>query len=142
MSQGDATVTFSGYTADVPELRYLPNGTAICKLRVIVTGRKRNPDTGKYEDDKTKTWFVTTFKDTAEHVAESCPKGVRVMVTGTVSDRAWDDEDKKRHYFTEVVAEDIGVSMKWASVKVVKTERGSTGEVAKADGDDPWATAK
>lgn len=145
MSQGDATITFSGNTADVPELRYLPNGTPICKVKVIVTGRKRNAQTGKWDDDKSKTWFVTAFNSLAEHVAESCPKGARVMVTGTVSDRTWEDDASEKHYFTEVVAEDIGASMKWATVKVVKTERKSeqsTEQATTAKEDDPWATAR
>ena len=139
MSQGDATISFTGNLADHPELAYTGNGTPYVRLRVLVTGRKFDRESGQWKDDRTTGWRVVAFNGLAELVAESCPKGARVMVTGMVSESSYEDAEGAKRWSTEVIAEEVGLSLKWKGAKVEKTERRSE-QAPSAKEDDPWLT--
>ncbi len=138
--QGQASISFSGRLADHPELRHAPSGVPVCTIVVMDEPRQYNRNTGKWEDGESTPWRVTCFNALAEHVAASCPKGARVMVTGTVHRESYEKDGEKR-FAWKVIAEDIGVSLRWTDAKVVKFERRSDREIqAGAPQPDPWAT--
>jgi single-strand DNA-binding protein len=58
---------------------------------------------------------VIVWRDQAEHVAQSLSKGSRVVVVGRLQQRAWTAEDGSARQVVEVVAEELGPSLRWAT---------------------------
>jgi len=107
------TTTVVGNTTRDPELRFTKNGLAMLTVGVAVN-RKRG-------DEETTSFFdVVAFGSLAENVAESCPKGCRVVVTGRLEQRSWDTDNGERRSKVEIVADEIGPSLRWATCTVTR----------------------
>jgi single-strand DNA-binding protein len=127
-----------------PELRFTAAGMAVGKLRLVASDRKKNPDSGQWEDGKSLWIDVTMFKQLAENTVESVTKGDLVVVTGKLSTDEWTDRETgaKRSKIT-MVADTVAVSLAF------RTVRHGEGRAARAGGqpsgqsvtDDPWSSA-
>jgi single-strand DNA-binding protein len=102
----EATVSFAGNLTDQPEVRYTESGIARAIFRVAVSGRR---------DQKASFFTVIVWRDQAEHTAESLTKGSRVVVVGRLQQRSWTAEDGSARSTVEVVAEELGPSLRWAT---------------------------
>ena len=69
---------------------------------------------------------VVVWRDQAEHAAESLTKGSRVVVLGKLQQRTWTAEDGSARSTVEVVAEELGPSLRWATATTTRATR-STG---------------
>ena len=79
------------------------SGTPVCELRLACTDRRRTQD-GQWED-QTEWVTVVTFGRTAENAGKFLSKGRSVYVEGRMQTRSWDDQEGKKRYKTEVVAQ-------------------------------------
>jgi single-strand DNA-binding protein len=123
----DNSVTIIGNCTRDPELRYSNNGMQIATFGVALNQRKRN-DSGQWEDGETSYFDVTCFRELAENVAESVSKGTRVIVSGTLKQRSWETPDGDRRSKVEVIADEVGPSLRWATASVERMARsGSDG---------------
>jgi single-strand DNA-binding protein len=66
---------------------------------------------------------VIAWRDQAEHAAESLAKGNRVVVMGRLQQRSWAAEDGSAQSTIEVVAEELGPSIRWATATTTRTTR-------------------
>jgi single-strand DNA-binding protein len=66
---------------------------------------------------------VTVWRDQAEHAAQSLAKGSRVVVVGRLQQRSWTAEDGSARSVVEVVAEELGPSLRWATATTTRTTR-------------------
>jgi single-strand DNA-binding protein len=66
---------------------------------------------------------VVVWRDQAEHAAESLTKGSRVVVLGKLQQRSWTAEDGSARSTVEVIAEELGLSLRWATATTTKTTR-------------------
>ncbi len=64
---------------------------------------------------------VIVWRDQAEHAAESLSKGSRVVVVGRLQQRAWTAEDGSARSTVEVIAEELGPSLRWATATTTRT---------------------
>jgi single-strand DNA-binding protein len=64
----------------------------------------------------------------AEHLADSLANGDRVMVTGRLRQRSWETPEGDQRSVTEVEADEVGASLKWATAKVERTSQRGNGE--------------
>lgn len=88
-----------------PELRYTPQGIAVCDLSVATTERKKDK-TGEFQD--VTTWFrVTLWRQQAENAAKYLTKGRQVYIEGRLSVGEWTDRDGNNRYTLEVQATDM-----------------------------------
>jgi single-strand DNA-binding protein len=88
-----------------PELRYTPQGTAVCNFSVATNERRRDK-AGEQQD--VTTWFrVNAWGRQAENVSKYLTKGRRVYVEGRLHVEEWTDRDGKSRYTLEVNASDI-----------------------------------
>lgn len=136
----DNNVTLIGTIGSEPDLRYTQSGTAMLTLSLAIGERKKNKDSGEWEDGETSWYRIIAFKELAENAASSLNKGDRVMVNGRITVRKWEGNDGKQGTSVEVVADDIGSSLRWATATIEKTSRRS-GEAAprrNAASDDPF----
>jgi single-strand DNA-binding protein len=76
-----------------PELRFSQTGTAILRLRVVSSDRKKNDATGEWEDSDTLWLDVTAFNKLAENCAESITKGDLVLIQGKLRTEEWTDRE-------------------------------------------------
>jgi single-strand DNA-binding protein len=143
---GETTITMVGNLATDPELRFLPNGTAMVKFPIASTPRLLDRESGQWKDGDPLFLTCTAWRDLAEHIAESLTKGTRVIVTGRLRQSRWEtDEGQKRSaYGLEV--DEIGPSLRFAQAKVTKMTRstgknGGDGFVPSDVPDDAWNTA-
>ena len=60
------------------------------------------------------------WRDQAEHAAQSLAKGSRVVVVGRLQQRSWTAEDGSSRAVVEVVAEELGPSLRWATATTTK----------------------
>ena len=126
----DNQVTLVGNLTDDPELRYTPNGAAVCKFRIAVN--RRTPDgAGGWKDGEASYFSVNCWRSLAENVAETLTRGTRVVVSGRLQYRAWESQDGEKRSAVEIEADEIGPSLRWATAQVEKTSRQS------ADGGAP-----
>lgn len=131
------TVTVVGNVTRDPELRYTPSGQAVCTFGVAVNRRWQNKQSGDWEED-TSFFDVTCWAQLAENVVESLQKGTRVLVTGRLDQRSWDTQDGERRTKVEIVAEEVGPSLRFATAKVerITGQGGGSGEDVGLPGDD------
>lgn len=95
--------TAVGNTTAPGDLRFTPNGKAVCNFTVAETTRRFDKQANEWVDDSTTFWRCTVWGKPAEHVAESlADKGVRVVVVGDVKTRTWDDKDGNKRSSTEL----------------------------------------
>jgi single-strand DNA-binding protein len=110
----EASVSFAGNLTDDPELRHTEAGIARAMFRVAVSGRR---------DQEASFFTVIVWRDQAEHAAESLSRGSRVVVVGRLQQRAWAAEDGSARSVVEVVAEELGPSLRWATATTTRTTR-------------------
>ena len=107
----EASVSFAGNLTDEPELRHTEGGIARAMFRVAVSGRR---------EQEASFFTVVVWRDQAEHAAESLTKGSRVVVVGRLQQRTWTAEDGSARSVVEVVAEERGASLRWATATTTK----------------------
>jgi single-strand DNA-binding protein len=122
----DNTVMLVGNLASDPELRFTPGGKPVANFSLAVNRRYKDGDEWK---DKLDGFFrCNVWGDMAENVSESLSKGARVMVTGKLQQRSWEDKDSgEKRYAIEVQVDDVGPSLKWATAQIERTQRRSNG---------------
>ncbi|MEO7836201.1 MAG: single-stranded DNA-binding protein [Acidimicrobiales bacterium] len=125
MSNGNSVTLVGNITRD-PELRFTPSGQATASFGLAVNRKWQDRQSGEWQE-ATSFFDVVCWREMAENASESLSKGSRVLVTGRLEQRSWETNGEKRSK-VEVVADEIGPSLRWASAVVTKNERRSPGE--------------
>jgi single-strand DNA-binding protein len=107
----EATVSFAGNLTDDPEVRFTEGGIARAMFRVAVSARK---------DQEASFFTVIVWRDQAQNAAESLTKGSRVVVVGRLQQRSWTAEDGSARSTVEVLAEELGPSLRWATATTTR----------------------
>jgi single-strand DNA-binding protein len=139
----ETTITMVGNLTADPELRFLPNGTAMVKFTVASTPRILDRESGQWKDGDPLFLTCTGWRDMAEHIAESLTKGTRVIVSGRLRLSRWENEQGEKRSAYGLDVEEIGPSLRFASADVKRLSRakGSDGFTPDTVPDDAWATA-
>ena len=116
------TVTIIGNVTRDPELRFTNTGQATATFGVAVNRRWQNRQTQEWEE-ATSFFDVVCWRDLATNVAESIPRGARVVVTGRLDQRTWETRDGDKRSKVEISAEEVGAALSYATVQVTKNER-------------------
>lgn len=114
------TITLVGNLTQEPTLRFTPTGRAVANFGIAV-GR-RYQQNGEWVE-QTSFFEVTAWGELGEHVAASIVKGSRVIVVGRLEQREYTTRDGDKRTVVEVVADDIGPSLRWATAQVERTQR-------------------
>jgi single-strand DNA-binding protein len=121
MANGNNVTIIGNCTRD-PELRFTPSGMAVATFGVAVNRRWQNRSTNEWEE-AVSFFDVTAWQQLAENVSESVQKGTRVVVTGRLDQRSWETQDGEKRSKVEIVADEVGPSLRYATASVVKNER-------------------
>jgi single-strand DNA-binding protein len=128
------SITICGNVVRDPELRVTSNGTPTTSFGVAV-----NRKVFSKSDTPTEVvafFNVVAWNSLAENICESLRKGTRVVVAGRLDQRSWEVEGEQggRRTTYELVAEEIGASMKFATLSVQRVQRVAAVEI---EGDEP-----
>lgn len=122
----DSAITIVGGLGRDPEIRYTAAGRAVATLGVAVSRRWMDRKSNEWQEQT--SWFdVVVWGDMAENVSDTLSKGTRVIVTGRLEQRSWENEQGEKRSKVEIVADEIGVSLRWATAEVKRSERRSGG---------------
>lgn len=140
---GETVITVVGNLTADPELRFTPSGAAVANFTVASTPRNYDRESGQYKDGDPLFLRCSLWRQYAENAVESLTRGTRVVVTGRLKQRSYDTEQGERRTVIELEVEEIGPSLRYATAKVIKTERGggtpAPARRAAPPSDDPWA---
>ncbi len=105
MSRGLNKVTLIGNLGTDPDVRYSPNGTAVCKFS-LATSESVPVGDGQYEE-KTEWHRIVTFGKLAENAGSYLKKGRQAYVEGKLRTNKWEDREGITRYTTEIVAQQM-----------------------------------
>jgi len=121
------STTIVGNLTRDPEIRYTRDGQATTSLSVAVNRRWQDRTTKEWEES-TSFFDVVCWRDLAENVALSLTKGARVVVTGRLEQRSWESDEGDKRSKVEIVADEIGASLRFATVDIHKVQRPATAD--------------
>jgi single-strand DNA-binding protein len=99
-------VIITGNLTRDPELRSLPSGTSVCKLRVAVNSRRKDSASGEWVD-KPNYFDVTVWGAQGENCATYLSKGRPVAVDGRLDWREWEAQDGSKRQSVEIIADAV-----------------------------------
>jgi single-strand DNA-binding protein len=145
---GDTVITVIGNITGDPELRFTPSGAAVANFTVASTPRAFDRQSNEWKDGETLFMRCSVWRDAAENVAESLNRGTRVIVSGRLKSRSYETKEGEKRTVVEMEVDEVGPSLRYASAKVTKTQRGNGGggfggqQGGSFGGqqEDPWAT--
>jgi single-strand DNA-binding protein len=125
------TVTLVGNVTRDPELRFTPSGQATASFGLAVN-RVWNDRQSNERREAVSFFDVVCWREMAENVSESLQKGARVVVTGRLEQRTWETSDGDKRSKIEVIADEVGPSLRWATAEIRKNDRRGPTEAAPA----------
>ena len=146
MSNYGTTLTVVGNLTEDPTLRFTPSGVAVAGFTVASTPRTYDRQSGEWKDGDALFLRCSLWREAAENVAESLTRGARVIVTGRLRQRSFETREGEKRTVIELDADEVGPSLRYATAKVTKANRGGEGasrpvSTGSAPAEDPWGNA-
>ena len=116
----DSNVTIVGNLTRDPELRFTAGGKGVASFGVAVN--RRYQVNGEWQE-KVSFFNVTAWDSLGENAAASLTKGTRIMVTGRLEQREYETTNGEKRNVVEIVADELGPSLRWARAEVERTQR-------------------
>jgi single-strand DNA-binding protein len=151
---GETIITVVGNLTADPELRFTPSGAAVASFTIASTPRTFDRNSNEWKDGEALFLRCSIWRQAAENAAESLTRGMRVIASGRLKQRSYETREGEKRTVIELDVEEIGPSLKYASAKVNRTQRGSSGGGFGgsdnggggggnygAPADDPWSSA-
>jgi single-strand DNA-binding protein len=150
---GETIITVVGNLTSDPELRYTQNGLAVANFTIASTPRTFDRQSNEWKDGEALFLRASVWRDFAEHVAGSLTKGSRVIATGRLKQRSYQDREGQNRTAIELEVDEIGPSLRYATAQVTRASGGGgggggRGQVGGGGGgggrpqaqqqDDPW----
>ena len=119
---GDTVITVIGNLTADPELRWTQSGAAVADFTVASTPRTYDRNAGEWRDGDTLFMRCSVWRDTAENVAESLRKGMRVIVQGRLTQRSYDTPQGERRTVVELQVDEVGPSLRRARAQITRNQ--------------------
>ena len=140
MAIGETIITIVGNLTDDPELCFTPSGAGVASFTIASTPRTFDKTSGEWKDGDALFLRASIWRQYAENVAETLTKGARVIATGRLKQRSYEDREGVKRTVVELDVEEIGPALRYATAKVTKATR-SNGASNGQGATDAWATA-
>jgi len=124
---GETVITVVGNLTADPELRFTPSGAAVASFTVASTPRTFDRQANEWKDGETLFLRCSVWREAAENVAESLAKGNRVIVQGRLVQRSFETREGEKRTVVEMQVDEVGPSLRYATAKVTRTQRGGGG---------------
>ena len=146
---GETTITVIGNLTADPELRFTPSGACVANFTIASTPRTFDKASNEWKDGDALFLRCSIWRQAAENVAESLQRGMRVVAQGRLKQRSYETKEGEKRTIVELEVEEVGPSLKYATAKVNRAQRGSDDSGAQQSSqrstrqapaaDDPWA---
>ena len=123
-NEADNTITVVGNLTRDPELRFTTGGRGVASFGIAV-GRRYQVN-GEWQE-QTSYFNITAWGTLGENAAATLTKGSRVIVTGRLEQREYTNRDGDKRTAIEIVADELGPSLRWATAQVERTPRDGGG---------------
>lgn len=120
MATNSNSVTLIGNLTRDPELRYTTGGRAVANFGIAVN--RRYQANGEWQE-QVSYFNVVAWGDLGENAAATLTKGSRAIIFGRLEQREYENRDGEKRTMIEVVADDVGASLRWAQAQIERTER-------------------
>ncbi|MGX1702099.1 single-stranded DNA-binding protein [Microbacterium sp. NPDC055357] len=149
---GETIITVVGNLTADPELRYTQNGLPVANFTIASTPRNYDRQTNEWKDGEALFLRASVWREFAEHVAGSLTKGMRVVATGRLKQRSYQDREGNNRTAIELEVDEIGPSLRYATAQVTRAASGGGGGGNFGGGggggqsrpaqvaEEPWAT--
>ena len=152
---GETIITVVGNLTADPELRYTQNGLPVANFTIASTPRSFDRQANEWKDGEALFMRASVWRESAEHVAGSLTKGMRVVATGRLKQRSYQDREGNNRTAIELEVDEIGPSLRYATAQVTRAASsggnggggggGSFGggqqqSRPQVQADEPWAT--
>ena len=151
---GETLVTLVGNLTADPTLRWTQSGSAVADFTVASTPRTYDRNAGEWRDGDTLFIRCSVWRETAENVAESLRKGMRVIVQGRLTQRSFETPQGERRTVVELQVDEVGPSLRRARAQVTRVQaQAASASAASASGSggaggwgreaaqhDPWGS--
>ncbi len=114
------SVTLIGNLTRDPELRYTTGGRGVASFGLAVN--RRYMQNNEWQE-QTSFFNIVCWGDLGENVAATLTKGSRTIVTGRLEQRSWETQDGEKRSVVEVIADEVGPSLRWAQAQIERNER-------------------
>ncbi|QKG27310.1 single-stranded DNA-binding protein [Actinomadura verrucosospora] len=141
MSVGETTITIVGNLTADPDLRFTQTGVGVAAFTVASTPRFYDQQAGEWKDGDALFLRCSAWRHLAEHVAETLTRGMRVIVTGRLRQRNYEDKEGIKRTAYEIEVDDVGPSLRYATAKVAKATRQQAPHPATANGTNGAASS-
>ncbi|MSO59608.1 MAG: single-stranded DNA-binding protein [Ilumatobacteraceae bacterium] len=121
----DNNITLVGNLTRDPELRFTPTGRGVASFGIAV-GRRYQVN-GEWKED-TSYFNITAWGQLGENASATLSKGMRCVVSGRLEQREYTNREGEKRTAIEVVADEIGPSLKWATAQVERNPRDASGQ--------------
>lgn len=121
---GETVITVVGNLTSDPELRFTPNGAAVANFTVASTPRIFDRQASEFKDGETLFLRCNAWRELGENVAESCARGMRVIVQGRLKTRSFETKEGEKRSVTELDVDEVGPSLRRATARVTKNQQG------------------
>ena len=119
---GETVITVIGNLTADPELRWTQSGAAVADFTVASTPRTYDRNAGEWRDGDTLFMRCSVWRETAENVAESLRKGMRVIVQGRLTQRSYETPQGERRTVVELQVDEVGPSLRRARAQVTRNQ--------------------
>lgn len=106
MARGVNKVILIGNLGKDPEVRYMPNGNAVCNVTLATSETWKDKQTGE-QKEQTEWHNLTFYRRLAEIAGEYLRKGSKIYVEGRLQTRKWQDKNGNDRYTTEIIANEM-----------------------------------
>ena len=145
---GETVITVVGNLTADPELRFTQNGLPVANFTIASTPRSFDRQANEWKDGEPLFLRASVWREFAEHVAGSLTKGSRVIATGRLKQRTYQDREGNNRTAIELEVDEIGPSLRYATATVTRaasTNRQQPAQQAEWDSRQPgdseaWST--
>ena len=151
---GETVITVVGNLTADPELRYTQNGLPVANFTIASTPRNFDRQANEWKDGEALFLRASVWREFAEHVAGSLTKGMRVVATGRLKQRSYQDREGNNRTAIELEVDEIGPSLRYATAQVTRAASGGGGNFGGGNSggfgggqsrpqqvqDEPWST--
>lgn len=140
---GETVITVVGNLTADPELRFTQNGLPVVNFTIASTPRSFDRTAQEWKDGDPLFLRASCWREFAEHVAGSLTKGMRVIATGRLRQRGYQDREGNQRTAIELEVDEIGPSLRYATAQVTRAASTASGQqrpAAQQVSEEPWST--
>lgn len=123
----ETIITVVGNLTAEPELRQTQGGVAVASFTIASTPRSFDRQANEWKDGDALFMRCSAWRDLATNITGSLTKGMRVIASGRLQQREYQDREGNKRVSMELQIDEIGPSLRYATAQVTRGERSSGG---------------